>query len=94
MDVMLPSGLILRHLSVCASDGSAWVVCPCRLRVDHNNVPVGVGENAVWDTVVEFKDKKTRDRFCIAVLNALRADHPEAFGRPAKGSAQETAAAT
>jgi hypothetical protein len=79
-DVQLPSGMILRGLSVCASDGTQWIVPPSRLRVDINNVPLGIGDDARWDSVIEFRDRRTRDRFCQTVLNALRTDYPDAFG--------------
>jgi hypothetical protein len=82
LDVLLPSGLILRQLSVCASDGSWWIVCPSRLRVNSDNVRVGVGEHARWDPVIELKDRHTRLRFINAVLAALRADYPEVLGLP------------
>jgi hypothetical protein len=79
MDVQLASGLIVRDLSVCGRDGRQWVVPPSRLKVDDNNVPTGIGDGAVWEPLLEFRDQKTRDRFIHTVLAALRRDHPNAF---------------
>jgi hypothetical protein len=35
---------------------------------------------AMWSPVVTFGSKELRDKFSTAILDALRAQHPEVFG--------------
>lgn len=78
MDLATPSGLVFRRISVCASDGRAWLVFPARLKLDGDNVPLGVGDQAQWERLIEFRDDKARSRFILEALAALRRDYPDA----------------
>ena len=78
--VELSSGLVLCDVTVLHGDRGHWASPPSKPMLDKSGValkdPFGKTKYAA---VVEFIDKETRDRFSAAVIDALRAAHPEAF---------------
>jgi DNA-binding cell septation regulator SpoVG len=83
----LPSGMVLHGLRLMAGPrGRRWIAMPDIKRRDQDDRPVtGEGGKPVYDPVIEFRDRSARDKFSALLLDALRAEHPEAFdeeGRP------------
>jgi hypothetical protein len=77
-DVQLPSGLIIRDISICVhSSGTVLVFIPSRLSVDLNNQPLMPHR---WRKVVDFATPETKRRFDEHVVAALLDAHPDAFG--------------
>lgn len=74
--VELPSGLVLHGCKLMVGPkGQPWIAPPATKR----EVPDG---KPIWDPIVDFRDRETRDRFTAAVLDALAQAHPEATGPP------------
>jgi hypothetical protein len=77
-DVQLPSGLILRDISICVTPhGTAQVFVPSRLNVGLDNQPL---EPRRWCRVVDFATPDIKRRFAEHVIEALLDAYPEAFG--------------
>jgi hypothetical protein len=77
VDVQLPSGLIMRNISVCqASGGTAQVFIPSRLKVDPNNHPLVPHR---WTKVVDFATPEIKRRFNEHVVDPLLDAYPDAF---------------
>jgi hypothetical protein len=77
----LASGLIIHHCKLMVGPrGRRWIALPAVQRRGPNNQLVN-GENGkpIWDPIVEFCDRETRDRFQEVVIDALYAAHPEVF---------------
>ena len=72
----MPSGLIFNEVTVCSSGRVHWVQLPARLRMDINYVPHGVGANAIWEILIEFRDGETRRRFSRDCIRALLESNP------------------
>jgi hypothetical protein len=57
--------------------GRRWLAMPSKQREKAD------GNGTVWDDILEFRDKPTRERFQDMILEVLRREHPEAFaGEP------------
>jgi DNA-binding cell septation regulator SpoVG len=81
----LPSGQIVNSLKLMVGEaGKRWVGMPDQKRRDQNDQPVlGANGKTVWDPLIEFRDRSSRDRFNALVLAPLRRDRPELFdGEP------------
>jgi hypothetical protein len=76
-----PSGLVIHGLKVMVGPrGKRWIAPPDAKRRGRNDeVMLDANGKAVWDPVIEFRDRDTRDRFNAMILDALRRDHPELF---------------
>lgn len=78
--VELPSGMIIRDITIHARDGKAWASPPGkpildregRHMRDHNG-------RSRYTPVVEFTSRERRDFFSALVMDALRAQHPDAL---------------
>ena len=72
VDIVLDSGLILKGCGLHLSHGKHWVGLPARPYTD-------AGGAASWASIVDFRDKATRDRFqAQATAAALEAAGEEA----------------
>jgi hypothetical protein len=81
IDVQLPSGLIVNGCKLMVGPaGKHWIAPPSQQQTNKDGSPkLDLNGKAVWKEIVEFSDKAARDRFGRAVLDALRAAHPEAL---------------
>jgi hypothetical protein len=76
----MPSGVIFHDCAVHRKDSSWWVSPASKPMIgrDGQHMKDQAGR-PMYAPVVTFGSKELRDRFSIAVLDALRAAHPEAF---------------
>ncbi len=83
--VRMPSGMKLRDVSVHCVNGKTCASPPSRPRLgrDGRQMIDPVTDRLLWDSVVEFVDRKTRDRFGQSVLEALERDFPNALDEQA-----------
>jgi hypothetical protein len=75
-----PSGLIGHQCKLMVgSKGTRWIATPAVRETDNQgNIKLDVNGKAVWQPIVEFRDKPTRQRWQDQILAALRMTHPEA----------------
>ncbi len=78
--VELPSGMILADCTVMLGDRGAWVSPPSKPMLDRGGVAMKDSNGRVrYTPLVEFTSKEIRQRFSDAVVDGLRAAHPEAI---------------
>lgn len=77
----MPSGIVIHGLKLMVGpQGTRFVGMPGEKRRGENDQPVLDDRGKlVYDQVVDFRDRATRDRFNEAVLAALRAKYPSLF---------------
>lgn len=78
--VTMPSGMILREVSIFQSDTSLWASPPSKPMIDKDGYVVtdNAGKRR-YVTIIEFVSKEVRDRWSMAVIDALRAAYPGAL---------------
>jgi DNA-binding cell septation regulator SpoVG len=77
----LPSGMIVHGLKLMVGPkGRRFVGLPAIKRRDGDDRamldPSGKG---IWDPVIEFSDRASRDRFGDLIIETLRVQHPQLF---------------
>ena len=78
--VRLPSGMILRDVAIHAKNASAWAAPASKPMIDRNGMVMkDQGGKIKYAPIIEFTSKVLRDKFSKAVIDALRAAHPEAL---------------
>ena len=79
--VSMPSGMILREVSILQSNGRPWASPPSKPMLDRDGrAMVDDAGKRRYSAIIEFASKETRDRWSAAVIVALREAHPEALG--------------
>lgn len=79
-DVTLPSGMVLHRCSVFAKDDRAWASAPSKQVIGRDGTVQRTADGKVrYEPTVSFVDRATQDRWSAAVIEALRAAHPEAL---------------
>ena len=78
--VELPSGMVLIDVTILSGERGAWASPPSKPMIDRDGVAMKDANGKVkYSPLVEFASKEVRERFSSAVVEALRAAHPEAF---------------
>jgi hypothetical protein len=78
--VMLPSGMVLHDTAVHLKDRKAWASPASKPQLNRDGVQMkGADGRGLWVPVVGFASRELRDKFSAAVVDALRASHPEAL---------------
>jgi hypothetical protein len=78
--IELPSGLIVREISVHTKNGKRWASLPSRpmLDADGRQVVNHAGKKQ-YAALLGWRDRDLADRFSAAVVEAVRAAHPDAL---------------
>ena len=79
--IELPSGMILHDVTILIGDRGAWASPPSKPMIDRNGVAMtdaGTGK-VRYSPLIEFASKEIREKFSNAVIDGLRATHPEVF---------------
>jgi hypothetical protein len=78
----LPSGLTLHELMLHHRDGAWWISFPSKpmLGSDGTALRDERGKVRYSKPLIEFTNRKARDRFTTAVLDAMRQTQPGLFG--------------
>jgi hypothetical protein len=80
-DVHLPSGMTLHRCSIFAKDDKAWASPPSKQVIGRDGtVQRSADGKTRYEPTVSFKDRWTQERWSNAVIEVLRAEHPEVFG--------------
>ena len=78
--VEMTSGLILLDVTILTGERGPWASPPSKPMIDRDGVAMKDTNGRVrYSPVVEFASKQVRERFSAAVVDALRAAHPEAI---------------
>ena len=78
--VELPSGMILHDVTILTGERGPWASPPSKPMIDRDGVAMKDTNGKVrYSPIVEFASKEVRERFSAAVVDALRASHPEAI---------------
>jgi hypothetical protein len=77
--VRMPSGVIFHDVSVHQKDGAVWASPPSKPAIGRDGAMLRRDGKAVWQPIVSFASKEVRDRFSVAVIEALRLARPEVF---------------
>jgi hypothetical protein len=79
-DVALPSGMILHRCSIFAKDDRAWASPPSKPIIGRDGTAQRTSDAKVrYEPTVSFTDRWTAERWSTAVVEALRAEHPDVF---------------
>ncbi len=78
--IEMPSGLILVDVTILSGERGAWASPPSKPMIDRDGIALKDANGKIrYSPVVEFASKQVRERFSAAVVDALRAAHPEAI---------------
>lgn len=78
--VELHSGMIVSDVAIHTSDRGAWASPPAKPMLGPDGVALKDDQGKIrYALVIEFRSKEVRSRFSAAVIEALRAAHPEAL---------------
>ena len=76
--VRLPSGLILHDTAIHERDGKAWASPASKPMLSRDGTVVrDAAGKTQYVPIITFASREIRDRFSAAVINAMRAAHPE-----------------
>ena len=76
----LPSGMVIADVTVLTSEGGAWASPPSKPMIGRDgSVMKDANGKIKYQPIIEFTSKNVRDKFSRAVVEALRAAHPEAL---------------
>jgi hypothetical protein len=76
---VLPLGLTIQDIAVNVSHGKPWASLPRKPALDRDGRQVAVDGKKQYATLLVWNDRGMRDRFSAAVVQLVRARHPEAF---------------
>ena len=78
--IELPSGLIISDVTILTGERGPWASPPSKPMVGRDGVVLKDDAGKLrYSPVIEFASKEVRNRFSAAVVDALRASHPEAL---------------
>jgi hypothetical protein len=76
----MPSGVVFHDCSVHQQNGAWWVSPASKPMVGRDGMQMkDQAGKPLYTPVVSFGSKELRDKFSTAILDALRAAHPEVF---------------
>jgi hypothetical protein len=81
VEAELASGMIVDSLKLMVGQaGSRWLAMPSvKLTGADGQDKLDAAGKPIWNDVIKFRDKATRDRFQQQILDLLRKRAPEAF---------------
>ncbi len=78
--VEFPSGLIFHDVAIHGRDGVWWASPASKLMIGRDAVPMRAADGKLqYIPIVTFKTRERRDLWSNAIIEALRAQRPEAF---------------
>ena len=80
--VEFPSRMVINDITILTGERGPWASPPSKPQLDRDgNVLRDQNGKIRYSPIIEFADRETRTRWSNAVIDALRAAHPEALGR-------------
>lgn len=78
--VEMPSGMVISDVTILTGDRGAWASPPSKPMVGRDGIVLtDAAGKTKYVPIIEFATKAIRDRFSLAVIEGLRAAHPEAI---------------
>ena len=78
--VELPSGMVLLDVTILTGERGPWASPPSKPMVGRDGIVLTDNNGKTkYSPIIEFASKEIREKFSNAVIDALRAAHPEAF---------------
>jgi hypothetical protein len=77
--IELPIGLKVHDVPVLVSNGKTWASLPSKPVLDREGQHAEVSGKKQYASILEWRDRELANRFSDAVLNLVRAQHPEAL---------------
>jgi hypothetical protein len=77
--VELPIGLRITDIPVLTSNGKRWAALPSKPVLGADGKQVEVSGKRQYAAILEWRDRELSNRFSAAVVDAVQAEHPEAF---------------
>jgi hypothetical protein len=78
--VRLPNGLTITDCAVCASHGKTWASLPSKPLLDRDGRHTADESGKKrYAPILSWGDRATADRWSAAVIELVRAAHPDAF---------------
>ena len=79
IDVETPAGMVIRDMKLMRGpNGEHWVATPSIKETDRDGNPIMNDRGRPrYREFIAFRNRQTRDRFSGAVIEAVRAAHPE-----------------
>jgi hypothetical protein len=73
-------GLTISDVSVHEKNGSRWASLPSKAMVDRDGMVMRGDDGKVrYSPILQWRDRRTAERFSHALIEALLAAHPDAF---------------
>jgi len=79
VEIELPSGLVVSDCPVLVSNGKAWATLPSKPVLDRQGRQVETNGKRQYAPVVAWRDRDLSNRFSQAVIELVRAAHPDAL---------------
>ncbi len=77
--VELPSGLVIRDISMHTSNGRSWAALPAKPQFDKDGSPRLKDGKPQYVAIVLWKDRDLADRFSEALVELVTASNPGAL---------------
>jgi DNA-binding cell septation regulator SpoVG len=79
--VAFPSGMIISDITILSGERGPWASPPSKPQIDRDGVVIkdATTGKVRYAAIIEFTSREHRTRWSDAVVEALRATHPEAF---------------
>ena len=78
--IELPSGMIISDVTILNGERGPWASPPSKPMVGKDGTVLTDDNGKVrYSPIIEFASKEVRNRFSAAVVDGLRAAHPEAI---------------
>jgi len=78
-NVELPSGLKINDCPVLISNGKAWAAFPAKPQIGQDGRQIVIDGKKQFTAILSWPDRATANRWSDAVVDLVRAKHPEAF---------------
>ena len=78
--VELPSGMVLLDVTILTGERGPWASPPSKPMLDREGAALKDAAGKLrYSPIIEFTSREIRDRWSAAVIDAMRAAHPEAL---------------
>jgi hypothetical protein len=79
--IELPSGMIIADVTILTGARGPWASPPAKPLIDRDGAVMkdATTGKVRYAPIIEFTSKEIRDRWSAAVIEAMRAAHPEIF---------------
>ena len=76
--IELPSGMLISDVTILTGERGPWASPPSKPMIGKDGTALTDSNGKLrYSPIIEFTSKEVRDRFSAAVIEAMRAAHPE-----------------